>query len=129
VEGSITTPHDVERIRGIRKECRVLITIGACATAGGIQALRNWKDVKEFTRIVYAHPEYISTLDRSMPIGSYVHVDFELRGCPINKLQLIEVVNAFLNKRKPNIRTHSLARHPVSRPSDTVRLRSLVPRL
>ncbi len=107
VEGSITTPHDVERIRQIRKVCRVLITIGACATAGGIQALRNWKDVKEFTRIVYASPEYISTLDRSMPIGSYVHVDFELRGCPINKYQLLEVVNAFLNKRRPNIATHS----------------------
>ena len=108
VEGSITTPHDVERIRGIRKSCRVLITIGACATAGGIQALRNWKDVKEFTRFVYASPEHISTLDRSMPVGSYVHVDFELRGCPINKYQLVEVLNAFLNKRKPNIPTHSV---------------------
>jgi coenzyme F420-reducing hydrogenase gamma subunit len=108
VEGSITTPHDVERVRQIRKSCRVLITIGACATAGGIQALRNWKDVKEFTRLVYASPEHISTLDRSMPVGSYVHVDFELRGCPINKHQLLEVLNAFLNKRKPNIPTHSV---------------------
>lgn len=108
VEGSITTPHEVERIREVRKACRFLITIGACATAGGIQALRNWKDVKEFTRIVYASPEYISTLDRSMPIGSYVHVDFELRGCPVNKYQLLELVNAFLNKRKPNIPAHSL---------------------
>ncbi len=108
VEGSITTPHDVERIREIRKECRILITIGACATAGGIQALRNWKDVKDFARIVYASPEYISTLDRSMPIGSYVRVDFELRGCPISKHQLLEVINAYLNGRKPNIPTHSV---------------------
>ena len=108
VEGSITTPHDVERIREIRKMGKVLITIGACATAGGIQALRNWKDVKDFTRLVYASPEYISTLDRSMPVGSYVHVDLELRGCPINKNQLLEVVNAALNKRKPNIPTHSV---------------------
>jgi len=108
VEGSITTPHDVERIRAIRKECKVLITIGACATSGGIQALRNWKDVQEFTRLVYASPEYISTLDRSMPVGSYVHVDFELRGCPINKHQLIEVLNAYLNKRKPNIPAFSV---------------------
>jgi coenzyme F420-reducing hydrogenase gamma subunit len=108
VEGSITTPHDVERIRQVRKQCKVLIAIGACATAGGIQALRNWKDVKDFTRIVYASPEYISTLDRSMPVGSYVHIDFELRGCPINKHQLIEVINAFLNKRKPSIPTHSV---------------------
>jgi coenzyme F420-reducing hydrogenase gamma subunit len=108
VEGSITTPHDVERVRHIRKECKVLITIGACATSGGIQALRNWKDVKAFTKLVYASPEHISTLDRSMPIGSYVHVDFELRGCPISKYQLVEVVNAFLNKRKPNVPTHSV---------------------
>jgi coenzyme F420-reducing hydrogenase gamma subunit len=108
VEGSITTPHDVERIREVRKSCKVLITIGACATSGGIQALRNWKDVKDFARLVYASPEYISTLDRSMPIGSYVHVDFELRGCPINKYQLIEVLNAYLNKRNPNIPTHSV---------------------
>ena len=108
VEGSITTPHDVERVREIRKQCRVLIAIGACATAGGIQALRNWKDVKEFTRTVYASPEYISTLDRSMPVGSYVHVDFELRGCPINKGQLLEVINAYLNKRKPTIPTSSV---------------------
>jgi coenzyme F420-reducing hydrogenase gamma subunit len=108
VEGSITTPHDVERIRVIRKSCKVLITIGACATSGGIQALRNWKDVKEFTRLVYASPEYISTLDRSMPVGSYVHVDYELRGCPINKHQLVEVLNAYLNKRKPAIPAHSV---------------------
>ena len=108
VEGSITTPHDVERIREVRKQCKVLIAIGACATAGGIQALRNWKDVKDFARIVYASPEYISTLDRSMPIGSYIHVDFELRGCPINKAQLLEVINAFLNKRKPTIPTHAV---------------------
>lgn len=108
VEGSITTPHDVERVRQIRKECRVLIAIGACATAGGIQALRNWRDVNDMARLVYATPDYISTLDRSMPVGSYVHVDFELRGCPINKYQLLEVVNAFLNERRPNIPTHSV---------------------
>jgi coenzyme F420-reducing hydrogenase gamma subunit len=108
VEGSITTPHDVEMIREIRKQSGALITIGACATAGGIQALRNWKDVKEFIQIVYATPEYISTLLRSLPVSSYVKVDFELRGCPINKYQLVEVINAFLNTRKPNISSHSV---------------------
>lgn len=108
VEGSVTTPHDVEMIREIRKQSGALITIGACATAGGIQALRNWKDVKEFIQIVYATPEYISTLDRSLPVSSFVNVDFELRGCPINKNQLVEIINAFLNKRKPNVSSHSV---------------------
>jgi coenzyme F420-reducing hydrogenase gamma subunit len=108
VEGSVTTPHDVERIRQIRKDCGLLVTIGACATAGGIQALRNWKDVKQFTKTVYALPEHISTLDRSLPISSFVNVDYELRGCPVNKYQLIEVISATLQKRRPNISSYSV---------------------
>jgi len=108
VEGSVTTPHDAERIREVRRESEFLVTIGACATAGGIQALRNWADVEEYTEYVYAHPEYISTLDRSTPIKNHVQVDFELRGCPISKRQLLETVNAFLNGRRPNIPTYSV---------------------
>ena len=108
VEGSITTPHDAERIREVRASSRVLITIGACATTGGIQALRNFGDVEEFTRIVYASPEYISTLATSTPISAHVPVDFELNGCPINKHQLLEVINAHLNGRRARIRAHSV---------------------
>ena len=96
VEGSITTHHDAERIQQVRRQCRTLVTIGACATAGGIQALRNWKDVNEFVRVVYATPDYISTLKMSTPIAEHVPVDFELRGCPINKYQLIELIAATL---------------------------------
>ncbi|RPH96408.1 oxidoreductase [candidate division KSB1 bacterium] len=108
VEGSITTPHDAERIHRIRRESEVLITIGACATSGGIQALRNFKDVKEFFSIVYASPHYIDTLKKSTPISDHVFVDFELRGCPISKAHLIEVLSAFLNGRKPQILPHSV---------------------
>src|SRR5579883_1768923 len=89
VEGSITTPHDAERIRKVRRASRTLVTIGACATAGGIQALRDFADVREFTSIVYATPAYISTLERSTAIAEHVPVDFELRGCPIDKRQLL----------------------------------------
>ena len=108
VEGSITTHHDAERIQQVRRQCHTLVTIGACATAGGIQALRNWKDVNEFVRYVYASPDYVSTLKMSTPIAEHVPVDFELRGCPINKYQLIELVAATLAGRKPNIPTHSV---------------------
>jgi len=108
VEGSITTPHDVERIKEVRRQSKALVTIGACATAGGIQALRNFADVKEFTSVVYAHPEYISTLATSTPISAHVPVDFELRGCPINKMQLVEVLSAFLARRKPVTPAHSV---------------------
>jgi len=108
VEGSITTVHDAQRIQEVRRQCKSLITIGACATAGGIQALRNWKDVDEFTRVVYATPQFISTLKLSTPIAEHVQVDFELRGCPINKYQLIELITATLVGRKPNIPAYSV---------------------
>ena len=108
VEGSITTPQDAARIHQVRNASKRLVTIGACATAGGIQALRNFTDVKEFVSIVYATPAYISTLDRSTPIAAHVFVDFELRGCPIRKEQLLEVISAFLHGRKPNTPTNSV---------------------
>ncbi len=103
VEGSITTQRDRERIQQVRRVSRFLVTIGACATAGGIQALRNFVDVGDFIRAVYATPEYVSTLDTSTPISDHVQVDFELNGCPIDKRQLLEVISAFLHGRRPNV--------------------------
>jgi sulfhydrogenase subunit delta len=108
VEGSITTAHDAERIQEVRRASRALITIGACATAGGIQALRNFADVEDFVSMVYARPEYISTLATSTPIAAHVDVDFELRGCPIDKRQLLEVITAHLHRRAPRVRAHSV---------------------
>lgn len=108
VEGSITTSHDAERIHQVRRASKYLITIGACATAGGIQALRNFSDVKEFISYVYATPEHISALQKSTPIADHVFVDFELRGCPINKYQLLETISAFLHGRKPVTPPHSV---------------------
>jgi coenzyme F420-reducing hydrogenase gamma subunit len=108
VEGSITTAHDTERIGHIRQQCKYLVTIGACATAGGIQALRNWADVNEFAQAVYARPDYIRTLATSTPISEHVRVDFELRGCPINKDQLVELISALLWGRKPRVPRYSV---------------------
>lgn len=108
VEGSITTPQDEKRIQRVRRDSKLLVAIGACATAGGIQALRNFGDVKEFAGTVYPNPDRIAALNRSTPLSTHIHVDFELRGCPVSKVQLFEVINAFLNGRKPNVPRHSL---------------------
>jgi len=108
VEGSITTEHDAQRIQEVRRMSKTLVTIGACATAGGVQALRNFADVADFTAAVYASPQYISTLVTSTPIAAHVQVDFELHGCPINKRQLLEVVSAFLHGRRPAIASTSV---------------------
>jgi coenzyme F420-reducing hydrogenase gamma subunit len=108
VEGAITTPHDAERIHHVRRASKFLVSIGACATAGGIQALRNFRDVREFVAQVYANPTYIEALNKSTPIADHVYVDFELRGCPISKRQLLEVISAFLCGRKPQTPPYSV---------------------
>ncbi len=108
VEGSIITHHDADKIQQVRRQCRLLVTIGACATSGGIQALRNWHDCSEFVRTVYPSPDFVQTLKMSTPIPEHVPVDFELRGCPINKYQLVELLSALIIGRKPNLPTHSV---------------------
>jgi sulfhydrogenase subunit delta len=108
VEGSITTPDDVERICEVRRQCRFLVTIGACATAGGIQALRNWGRIDEFLAAVYATPATIAALATSTAIADHVPVDFELRGCPIDRGQLLDLITAVLFGRKPHVPGHSV---------------------
>ena len=101
VEGSITTAADERRIKEIREQSKVLVTIGACATAGGVQALRNLADVEEFASVVYARPEYIDTLATSTPASAHVKVDYQLQGCPIDRGQLLDTLAALLVGRKP----------------------------
>ncbi len=108
VEGSVSAPFQLDELRSIRARSKRLVTIGACATAGGVQALRNGRDVREFIETVYASPEYISTLDASTPVSAHVAVDYELRGCPIDKQQLLEVITALLVGRRPEIRDESV---------------------
>lgn len=108
VEGSITTPHDEERVHQIRRMSKTVVTIGACATAGGIQALRNFANVRDYIPMVYATPAYIHALNRSTPIADHIFVDAELRGCPISKHQLVEFLSATLTGRKPNIPLQSV---------------------
>lgn len=108
VEGSVTTPEEASRIQEIRRNSTILIAIGACATSGGIQALKNFKNVDDFIAIVYAEPKYIETLETATPIADHVKIDFQLYGCPVNKNHLVETVSALLNNRKINIPKGSL---------------------
>ncbi len=108
IEGSITTPEDAPRIAEIRNQAKLLITIGACATAGGIQALRNWGNVEAFKQAVYPKPEFIQSLSTSTPISEHVQVDYELWGCPIDRHQLLNVLTNLLAGIEPRIPTHSV---------------------
>jgi sulfhydrogenase subunit delta len=108
IEGSVSTQEQLEIVHAVRARATHVVAIGACATAGGIQALRNWRDVKEFVKIVYAQPEYIDTLATVTPVRDHIPIDFELRGCPIDKGQLIELITALLVGRRPEIEDESV---------------------
>jgi sulfhydrogenase subunit delta len=102
VEGSVSTPEQTEEIRAIREASRFLITIGACATFGGIQALRNGQDAEEFVRTVYPTPGFVDTLATSTPISEHVKVDLELTGCPIDRGELLGALAWLLRGSVPS---------------------------
>jgi coenzyme F420-reducing hydrogenase gamma subunit len=102
VEGSVTTPHEVERIKQVRNECKFLVALGTCATAGGIQALRNFTKASDLAVKVYPHPEYLHYLETSTPLSAHVTVDLDIWGCPVNKYTVAEVIAALLQNRRPN---------------------------
>lgn len=108
VEGSVSTPEDVERIRLVRQNSGLLITIGACATAGGLQALANFADRDAWMAAVYARPDYIETLQQSNPIADYVKVDFEIPGCPVNSRQVVGALRDLLSGVRPRSETQSV---------------------
>ncbi len=103
VEGSISTPEDCERIKRVRANSEYLVSIGACATSGGIQALRNTQDGDGWTRAIYADPRYISSLALSTPLAENVRVDYELWGCPVSTRQLLALLNSLRLGVKPHV--------------------------
>jgi len=105
VEGSVSTPKQTEQIEEIRQQSKVLITIGACATSGGVQALRNTKDLGTFVRTVYPTPKFIESLETSTPIADHVKVDLELTGCPIDRGELLATLTSLLAGAMPRVST------------------------
>jgi coenzyme F420-reducing hydrogenase gamma subunit len=108
IEGAVTTPDEKERLRDIRAQSRYLIALGTCATAGGIQALRNFTRVEDLANYVYPHPDYLHTLETSTSIAEHVPVDLEVWGCPVNKHLVLEVIAALLQNRRPNLPAYSV---------------------
>jgi coenzyme F420-reducing hydrogenase gamma subunit len=108
IEGSISTPEQVEQVREIREQSGFLITIGACATSGGVQALRNVADTDAFVRTVYPTPAFVKTLERSTPVADIVRVDLQLTGCPVDRGQLLGVIASLLRGALPRLSTSTV---------------------
>ncbi|MCU4653944.1 oxidoreductase [Roseibacterium sp. SDUM158016] len=107
VEGSVTTEAEALHIHDIRARSTTLVTIGACATSGGIQALKNGGNAAGFLKMVYPTPAWLHTLESATAISDHVKVDHELRGCPISKHQLLELIAALLAGRRPQTEPHA----------------------
>lgn len=108
VEGSISTPEEEEHIKQIRQNSRFVITIGACATAGGIQALRNFANYKDWISAIYATADTISSLATSTAISHHIKVDWELWGCPVNTTQVMDAIRSLLSNASPRIKRDSV---------------------
>lgn len=108
VEGSVSAPEQAKEIVELRAVTKTLVTIGSCANHGGIQALRNFGREAEYRAAVYAHPEFIESLEKALPVREYVTVDYELAGCPINPEQLRELLVAVRLGRRPQIRQEAV---------------------
>ena len=99
VEGSVSTPEELSTLRKLREIARFLVPIGACATSGGIQSLRNDLD-GDYVSEVYRNPDNLEILPESRPLRDFVKVDIEIPGCPVNIDMLSAFVRDFLwNKR------------------------------
>jgi coenzyme F420-reducing hydrogenase gamma subunit len=108
VEGAVSTPEQASEIIELRRKAKLLVSIGACASYGGIQALRNWSNHDAFRASVYAHPEFVESLDQATPVSEHVKVDAELHGCPISPEQLREVLVSVAVGRRPQIREEAV---------------------
>jgi coenzyme F420-reducing hydrogenase gamma subunit len=103
VEGAVSTPQQARQVKRIRAQSRLVVAIGACATAGGIQGVRNFFDFDSVAAQVYPHPEYLQSLAQATPVSEHITVDHELHGCPIEKAQLLELMEALLAGRRPDL--------------------------
>ncbi|HDJ83459.1 MAG TPA: oxidoreductase [Desulfurococcaceae archaeon] len=108
IEGAVSTPHEEEIVKEARREAEIVVAIGACATAGGIQALRNWASVEEYKKYVYPNPEWIEVLEKARPISDYIKVDYEIRGCPVSKYQLSYFIRQLLIGKRPTLPSDSV---------------------
>lgn len=94
VEGSVSTAAEVERIGRVRARSRYLVAIGACATSGGIQALRDLADAAAWAGDVYPDPAALDLAPEVAPLRAHVRVDAELWGCPVTPRQVLGAVRA-----------------------------------
>jgi coenzyme F420-reducing hydrogenase gamma subunit len=105
VEGSITRKEDEERLDIIRSRAKILIALGACATIGGINKLKNNFEMEDVKKCVYgkdADKPHLNTYP-TKAAHEVVKVDYKVHGCPIDRDEFTYVLRSLLLGKKPEI--------------------------
>ncbi len=103
VEGSCTRASDEERLKTIRKNAKIVVAIGACATCGGINAIKNTRPLETVRKEVYGDKWELFDTYPTRAIDEVITVDYKVHGCPMTKSEFVKVVKALLTGTKPEI--------------------------
>jgi sulfhydrogenase subunit delta len=103
VEGTVSQPHDLEKLEKIRRNARWLVAVGNCAVWGCVQGstCRRWTP-EQLVRDVYGEDSTIEALP-AYPLDKHVKVDVKLSGCPINESQFLAVTASLLKDHLPYV--------------------------
>ncbi len=103
IEGSCTRLQDEDRLKQIRKNAKLVVAIGSCATIGGINCIRNYRDIDEVRKTVYGDKATLFDTYAARPIDAVIRVDAYVHGCPMTKDEFLQVVKSLLLGKKPEI--------------------------
>jgi len=96
VEGAISTDNDVKRIKKIRQTSKVLIALGACATIGGVNGVKNRTPLDVAKKRVYGEKADTVNTIQIMPVHKVVKVDYFIHGCPVYLPEIISVLKCVI---------------------------------
>ncbi|MFA4890456.1 MAG: hypothetical protein WC587_02370 [Candidatus Paceibacterota bacterium] len=106
IEGTPITQHEIDLLKELRENSKVIVALGACAALGGVPAIMPEKDRKMWYEKIYSsqyHPRGVDAL----PLSAHVKVDFSIHGCPVDEDHVVKVLEELLSGKTPSYRGYS----------------------
>ena len=103
IEGAFSRESDRAQLQKIRDHSKIVVALGACATTGGLNVLKNYRGIGRAMKTVYGEQAGWYETSPVQPIDRVIKVDLKIHGCPIPKQEFLEVVKSLLAGRKPQI--------------------------
>jgi len=107
IEGTPITQYEIDLLKKLRKESKILIGLGSCATLGGIPGIIDKSQRKKWYKKIYGDDYKPRGID-ALPLSVYVKVDFLIHGCPIDENELVRIMEDLLAGKEPKHRNYSV---------------------